>query len=426
MCHAFRFLYLNLARILFSTFGSYGDLYPYLALGNEMRARGHEVTLATSETYRARVEAEGLRFHSVRPDVSLEDREMLAYVMDAKHGTERIVRYLASIVRDSYHDIEPVAAEADLIVTHPITYATVLAARKLAKPWVSTVLAPISFFSPFDPPMVAPAPWLYKLRSLGPGAMKLWMKPAERVTLRWVRPLLQFEQELGLSSIGNPLFRGQHSPELVLALFSPHFGTPQPDWPPQTLATGFPFYEDRRGMPEELVHFLDAGPAPVVFTLGSSAVGAARNFYLDSLRAVERIGVRAVLLTGSHPQGLPTELPEKVIAVSYAPHAELFARASLVVHQGGVGTTAQALRAGHPMLVVPFAHDQYDNAERIRRMGAGESLPEPRYRAERVEPILRRLIEDQRYTNSAVEIAEQIRQEMGCSSAADAIERMLG
>ena len=182
MCHAFRSLYLNLARILFSTFGSYGDLYPYLALGNEMRSRGHEVTLATSETYRTRVEAEGLRFHPVHPDVSMEDREMLAYVMDAKHGTERIVRYLASIVRDSYRDIEHAAAEADLLVTHPITFASVLAARKLGKPWVSTVLAPISFFSPFDPPMVAPAPWLYKLRSLGPSAIKLWMKPAERVT----------------------------------------------------------------------------------------------------------------------------------------------------------------------------------------------------------------------------------------------------
>ena len=221
------------------------------------------------------------------------------------------------------------------------------------------------------------------------------------------------------------LFVGQHSPSLVLALFSSHFGAPQLDWPPQTLATGFPFYEDRRGMPEELVRFLDAGAAPVVFTLGSSAVGAARNFYLDSLRAVERLGVRAVLLTGSHPQGLPAKLPEKVIAVTYAPHAELFARASAVVHQGGVGTTAQALRAGHPMLVVPFAHDQYDNAERIRRMGAGEFLPEPRYRAERVEPILRRLLQDPRYARAAAGTAEKIRSEAGCRTAADAIEGIL-
>ncbi|MEQ1946901.1 MAG: glycosyltransferase, partial [Bryobacteraceae bacterium] len=270
-----------MSRIFLSTFGSFGDLYPYLALGAKLRARGHSVTLATSESYRTKIESEGLQFHAVRPDVSLEDREMLAYVMDAKRGTERIVRYLASIVRDSYHDVAAPAAEADLIVTHPITYGTVLAARKLRKPWASTVLAPISFFSHHDPPMVSPAPWLHRISMWGTGFAKLWMDPSKRHTLRWVRPILQLEQELGLSPEGNPLFEGQHSPSLVLALFSRHFGPPQPDWPANTVVTGFPFFEDRRTVPEELARFLDAGPAPVVFTLGSSAVGAARNFYTD-------------------------------------------------------------------------------------------------------------------------------------------------
>ncbi|MEQ1884990.1 MAG: nucleotide disphospho-sugar-binding domain-containing protein [Bryobacteraceae bacterium] len=421
----FHFLYSNLSRILLSTFGSFGDLYPFLALGAELRKRGHAVLLATSESYRSKIEAEGLQFHAVRPDVSMEDREMLAYVMDAKRGTERIVRYLASIVRDSYHDVSAPAAEADLIVTHPITYGTVLAARKLRKPWASTVLAPISFFSPHDPPMVSPAPWLHRVSMWGTGFAKLWMEPSKRHTLRWIRPIVQLEKELSLSSNGNPLFEGQHSPSLVLALFSRHFGPPQVDWPSSTVTAGFPFFEDRCAMPEELERFLNAGPAPVVFTLGSSAVGAARNFYTDSLRAVERLGVRAVLLTGSHPQGLPDRLPDSVIAVPYAPHAQVFARASAIVHQGGVGTTAQALRSGHPMLVVPFAHDQYDNGERIHRLGVGEWLAEPKYTSDRVEPLLARILTNVSYSQSALAFAKSIRDENGCAAAADAMDRLL-
>src|SRR5579872_2404591 len=106
-------------RILLTTFGSYGDLYPYLSLGGELRRRGHQVTLATSAVYRPKVESAGLSFHPVRPDVSLDDRQLLAYVMDAKRGSERIVRYLASSVRDSYDDVYDVAAGADLVLTHP-------------------------------------------------------------------------------------------------------------------------------------------------------------------------------------------------------------------------------------------------------------------------------------------------------------------
>jgi len=188
--------------------------------------------------------------------------------------------------------------------------------------------------------------------------------------------------------------------------------------------TGFPFF-DRGELSPEVQSFLVKGPEPVVFTLGSSAVGAAREFYVDSLRAVERLGVRAIFLTGPHPQGLPENLPEGAIAIPYAPHADIFAKAAVIVHQGGIGTTAQAMRAGRPMLVVPFAHDQYDNAERVRRLGAAEVLPHAKYQSQRAEKILRRLLSDLPYRQAAARIGEQIRNENGTAQAADAIETSL-
>jgi UDP:flavonoid glycosyltransferase YjiC (YdhE family) len=247
---------------------------------------------------------------------------------------------------------------------------------------------------------------------------------AERQSFAWLQPMVDFRRELGISDAGHPFFEGQHSPTLVLALFSSRVANPQPDWPAQTVVTGFPFF-DRGELSPELAAFLAAGPAPVVFTLGSSAVGAAREFYVHSLRAIEELGERAIFLTGSHPQGLPENLPEGTLAIAYAPHGALFPKASLIVHQGGIGTTAQAMRAARPMLVVPFAHDQYDNAERVRRLRVAEVLPHAKYGIQRAKQILQRLLSDSAYGRAAAALGEQIGKENGSANAADAIEASL-
>lgn len=418
-----------MARILFTTFGSFGDLYPYLALGVALRNRGHQAAIATSAVYRARVEAEGLAFHPVRPDVSLDDRVLLEYVFDARRGSERVLRFMASAVRESYEDTLQAAGHADVVVTHPITYAAVLAAQKLRKPWISSVLAPISFLSACDPPVPAAAPWLVRLRILGPGFMKVLWDLARRQVLGWLDPLLDFRNEIGLGPAPHPAFEGAHSPSLVLALFSRYLAEPQPDWPRQTVVTGFPFYDrehDRGEVAPELVRFLDDGPAPAVFTLGSSAVGAAGKFYLHSLDAVERLGLRAIFLTGRHPQGLPEVLPPGTIAVPYAPHAAVFPRAAAIVHQGGIGTTGQAMRSGRPMLVVPFSHDQFDNGARVRRLGAGEVVYRTRYDARSAARSLRSLVENAAYARAAAALGEKVRSEDGCAATADAVEAMIG
>jgi len=412
------------ARILLSTFGSFGDLYPYIALGTELRRRGHAVTIATSAVYRSQVEAEGLGFHAVRPDISLDDRELIAYVMDARRGPERLLRYLASCAREGYEGTLAAAEQHDVIGTHPATFPAVLVAQKLRMRWFSTVLAPLSLFSLYDRPVLAPAPWLSRMHFLGPALLRFLWALGMRQALGWMRPVLDLRRELGLGPSGNPVFEGQHSPSLVLALFSRYLAAPQPDWPRHTVVTGFPFYEHGDLAPE-LARFLDAGPAPVVFTLGSSAVGAAGDFYQSSFAAVQRLGVRAVFLTGSHPQGLPEVLPDGMIEVRYSPHSLLFPRAAAIVHQGGIGTTAQALRSCRLMLVVPFAFDQFDNGERVRHLGTSEVLYRSRYNARRAEKLLRRLLEDASYSEAAAVIGEKVRADTGCATAADAIEAMI-
>ncbi|HWB83847.1 MAG TPA: glycosyltransferase [Bryobacteraceae bacterium] len=416
-----------MARLLFTTFGSYGDLYPYLALGRELAWRGHTVTIATSEAYRGKVEADGLAFQAVRPDVSLDDRTLMEYLFDERMGSERVVRMICSVVRESYEDTLAAARSADLMVTHPISFAAIVAAQKLAMPWVSSVLSPISFFSTYDPPAMGPSFRLYRaLCRLGPGILRRIFDLAQRQTLRWTQAVLELRKELGLPPGAHPLFAGSHSPSLVLALFSRCLAQPQLDWPEHTVITGFPFYDaPGRGLPDELARFLDAGPPPVVFTLGSSAVGAAGDFYRDSLKAVARLGKRAVFLTGAFRQNLPEQLPPTVIAVDYAAHSEVFPRAAAIIHQGGIGTTAQAIRAGRPMLIVPFGHDQFDNAQRVRRLGAGEVVARSHYNERRAESGLRRILEDPRHEQAAKTLAAIVKAENGCATAAQAIDGYL-
>jgi UDP:flavonoid glycosyltransferase YjiC (YdhE family) len=162
-----------------------------------------------------------------------------------------------------------------------------------------------------------------------------------------------------------------------------------------------------------------------VFTLGTSAVATAEDFFRESLDAVRRIGARAVFLAGSHPQGLPDKLPAGVMAVTYAPHSEVFPRAAAIVHHGGAGTTAQAMRAGRPMLAVPFAHDQFDNAARVRRLGIGEVLRRGRYNGRRAASRLERLLRRPSYAEAAATVGERVRNEDGAGAAADAIEKLL-
>ena len=175
------------------------------------------------------------------------------------------------------------------------------------------------------------------------------------------------------------------SPYGTQAWFSKVLATPQPDWPSKTSITGFPFYDKLlpgQGLSPELQAFLDAGPPPVVFTLGSSAVFDAGTFYTESVEALKTLGCRGILLVGLDPRNQPkVALPAGVIAAEYAPFSELFARAAAVAHQGGAGTTAQALRAGVPMCVVPHSHDQPDFARRCAELGVARTVSRGQYRA---------------------------------------------
>jgi len=415
-------------RIILSTFGSFGDVHPYMALAMELQRRGHVPVIATMEVYREKVESAGLHFLPVRPNIAQpkeQDPELINKIMQPMTGPRFLVEEVVfPAVRDSYADLLEAVAGADLLVTHPAAPAGPLVGRKTGMPWISTVLAPFSFYSSYDPPVPPFWQWTRKLSVLGPGVMGFLlgvMKGSYKA-----KAVTQFRDELGLENTGNPMFEGQHSPALVLALFSRVFGQPQPDWPPQTQITGFCFYDGNHEtqIPDELIRFLDNGPPPIVFTLGSSAVWVARDFFEESIRAAKRLGRRAVLLIGDE-RNLPRSLPEGIMALDYVPYQSLLPRACAVVHHGGVGTTSQGLLAGVPTLIVPFAFDQSDNAEHAYKLGASRTLYRNKYLAPRVASELEELLRQPDYSRRAMDVSRQVKEENGPVRAADLIEQVM-
>jgi rhamnosyltransferase subunit B len=405
-------------RVVLSCWGSYGDLFPYLGLARGLKAAGHTPVVATCPYYRDVVSAEGVEFRPVRPDVDPSDRALIRRVMDPARGSEVIVReLLAPAVRDAYADLAAAAAGADLILTHPVTFAGPLVAGTLGLPWLSTVLSPLSFFSRYDLPILPPFPGVARAARTHPWAARLLLGIGRRVTQSWTAPVRALGAELGVPDRGDPLREGQFSPHGTLALFSQTLAAPQPDWPARTSVTGFAFYNRPAPLPAGVEAFLDAGDPPIVFTLGSSAVGAPGAFFERSIEAAAGVGRRALLLTGVNGEPLPRPVPPDVLVLDYAPHEIVFPRGSVIVHHGGVGTTGQALRAGRPMLVVPHAHDQFDNAFRAERLGVAAVLDARRYTTRRVAARLRRLLDVPGCARRAEEVGRTVRAERGVEAA---------
>jgi UDP:flavonoid glycosyltransferase YjiC (YdhE family) len=205
-------------------------------------------------------------------------------------------------------------------------------------------------------------------------------------------------------------------------------GVEQIDWPEHTLITGFCYYDADAGnqeLPPHLEKFLNEGPPPVVFTLGSAAVLSAGDFFEVSAKAAIKLVIRAVLLIGSDPRNRPqSPLPESICVAEYAPYSKLFSRASMVVHQGGVGTTAQCLRAGKPMLIMPYSHDQPDNARRMQRLKVARVIQRGKYTPWRVARRLKAMLAQPLLAQRAESVARLLNNEDGTRTACDALEEL--
>lgn len=415
-------------RIVFATFGSLGDLHPYVAVSRELARRGHRPLIATFEEFRENVEAAGVGFAPLRPAMARfgDKTAIMERLVDPWRGPEFLVRGMfMPHLRETYEDLARACNGADLLVTHPLALAGPLLAQKEGLRWVSSGLSPMTMFSARDPSLFPAAAWMLWVRKLGVAPYRWIFSIPRAVVRRWEQPLRELRAELGLPVTDViAQLEGQFSPLLHLALFSSVLAAPQPDWPAATTVCGFPRYDgtppDARTR-DELEDFLASGEPPVVFGLGSSAVMVAGEFWRSAMAATEKLGRRAILLTGSPPENLGA-VPPAVKVFQYLPYSLVFPRALAVVHSGGIGTLAQALAAGRPQLIVPVAFDQPDNARRTAALGIARTLPFRRAGAETMSRELAALLDTPGCAARAAAVGEKVAREDGARATADTLE----
>jgi UDP:flavonoid glycosyltransferase YjiC (YdhE family) len=416
-------------KLLIATVGSFGDLHPYIAIALEARARGHEVTLATCAHYKDKVESEGLRFVAIPPDLSgFEfDEEARRRVMHPIDGSRYVIQEVfLPPIEEAYRILLDEAASHDVLLGSTFALGIPLAAHKTGKAWFTSYLQPAAIFSIYDPPQVPAMPIMPWLRRFGTGPIRVLKDFSNRGNRYFLRKLYDLARRERIPASAIPDIFGGASPHGNLILFSKHFMEPTPDFPQPFTQTGFPFYDrldaHSRGLAPALEEFLAAGAAPVVFTLGTSAVLDPGRFFEDAAESLTRTKRRGVLLVSRlHAEKYRDWNSATLRVVDYAPHSLLMPRAFVNVHQGGVGTTAQALRAGRPMVVVPFSHDQPDNAMRVERLGVAKVIARNQLNASRLGEALTQL-EDAQYSERAAALAALLSQEQAAKSAVDALE----
>jgi UDP:flavonoid glycosyltransferase YjiC (YdhE family) len=356
------------------------------------------------------------------------DEEILRRVWHPRTGTEYLIcELMLPHLEASFEDLKAAADGADLLVTHVLWFGAPLVAELLGIPHCAVGLQPAAFPSVHDPSVIATAPWLHALRHLGPTPFRVLYKLAALRTAKWAKPVAELRHKYGLAPAQHdPFLFWAKSATAAMGWFSPLLGPPQPDWPAGALATGFPFYPSAHSLTRETEDFLAAGDAPVVFTLGSAAVQMAGNFYEESAKAARLLDRRAILVAGDAAHGKLRDLAsERIHVTAYEPYAALFPQAAALVHQCGIGTTGESLRAGVPVLGVPWGHDQFDNAARLRRLGCGAVLSRSRYTGSRAAAALQRLLGAKTLAARCAEVAQAIAAEDGVGAACDFLEAML-
>ena len=383
--------------ILLIPVGSYGDVNPYIGIGVALKARGHRVTVATSGYFEDLVRRQGLEFLELgtrdeflrlvnHPDLW---RPLRSFFLIYRDGVLPSLRPMYQLIKD-----HAVAGET-VVVGSVLALGARMAQEKLGISFVSMHLQPAVFRSAIRPPLL---PGLHWMRQCPPWAVAKIYRWVDVIVDRVLAPEInRFRAELGLPAVHRIIDQWWHSPLRVIGLFPEWFGSPAPDWPKQTRLTGFPLYDGAsvEKAPPELEAFLADGPAPVIFTPGS-AMSQGSSFFKESVRACEILGCRGILLT-KFPASVPRQLPAHVRCFGYVPFSQVLPRAAAFVHHGGIGTTAQALAAGVPQLVMPLTHDQPDNAARVKDFGVALVIDPGQYQARRVAECLKELLDNPKY-----------------------------
>ena len=418
-------------RVLILTFGTRGDVEPFVALARRLINRGHEAAVAAPRRFRSLVEAEGVVFGEL-DDGPLERMDVAAAVGDVATGgmaakialARRLPQMFEQVLADAWRVAsEGVGAGAHLVVHNGQVLAGPHIAEKLDIPSVLGLPLPM-----YVPTRAFPWPAM-ELPTLPKALNRATYLGMKGTVLTFGKTIDRWRAE----SLGLPRRNRRHDPLVdhhgrpvpVLHAVSPQVLPRPDDWPITSVMTGYWQLPGRAdaALPEKLDKFLGAGEPPVYIGFGSMAGADSRALTRQVIDAVERTGIRAVLARGWG--GLDIDRgDDRIFVVDAVPHDLLFPRVSAVVHHGGAGTTAAAVRAGRPQVVCPFVADQPFWATRMHSLGVAASpLHQRRLTGDRLAERLDSVLTDPAAMRTAHELGGKVQTEDGTLQAVIHLER---
>jgi rhamnosyltransferase subunit B len=412
-------------RVLLPTMGSAGDVHPFIALGVALQARGHRATILTNPIFQSVIEAQGLGFLAVGTAEEANTAIANPELWHLRKGFSVIAQVIVPAIAQTYRLIEKHADSRTVVAFSSLALGARLAQEKLGVPSASVHLQPSVIRTLVDQGMMGNV----RLSAARPRWFKqglFRLIDALILDRRLKAPLNDLRANLGLPRVDRVMHRWMHSPQMVIAFFPEWFAAPQPDWPPNTHAVGFPLWDaDGEAAPlADAEDFLSAGPAPILFTPGSAG-STMQRFFAESVKAASQLGLRAMLVT-NYPEQVPQRLSPGMRVFGYLPFSQVLPRAALLVYHGGVGTLAQGIKASVPHLVVPHGYDQFDSGWRIEQLGLGRSIPETRYRARRVARAIEDILGDLEAPQRRAQYAARINSADAVARACELIESLAG
>lgn len=364
------------------TVGTIGDIHPFMRIASTLQALGRNVTFITHSYYENLVRSAGLPFVGLGTDEEYLCLFRNPDIWDPKKGFSVVMANYRDGLEQLAEAIQSVSTQAPQVaIAHPFAVPGAVIARErgFINSVVAALLAPSSLRSCYDPLHIGPTsiprwvPMSWR-RALWRFVEKGWIDPVAVAQINAAR------KPLGLPQVHSFLTHIAEAPDLSVTLFPSWFAPVVPDWPRPLIEGDFQLFEasTQDGFTEELSAFLAADDRPLIFTPGTGNLHAA-DFFACALSAVSNLGRRAIFLTKERAQ-VPAHLPESVLWQPYVPLSALLPHAAALVHHGGIGTTAEALRSGTPQLIAPFAWDQFDNGARIAALGAGTVIHARRLR----------------------------------------------
>ncbi|WP_043310259.1 glycosyltransferase [Burkholderia pseudomallei] len=426
-----------MAKVIVTAIGSAGDVHPLLGVSRALAARGHDVVFCTHAPFEAAVRASGFAFVPVGTAEAYAQAMADPALWDPRTSFRTLWRVIAPVLRPHFDTLRALSDADTVLVGTLWAFSARLMQERFGARYVSVQVSPSTLLSAHAPPT-------HKRLTI-PKGLPLAVKAGlmtliERQVLdRVCGPELNAARRaLGLAPARRILGRWLHSTDGVLCLFPSWFAPAQPDWPANHLQSGFALFNDVGPVPAdaELDAFVASGEAPVVFTAGSTLVDG-RAYERAVTQVLRATGVRGILLAPDAPAASdgttgPMERAAETTARAngaallkrrYVPLAALLPRCRALVHHGGIGTASLAYAAGVPQVVTPFAHDQFDNAQRVAASGCGVRLDAP-VRGEPLARALARVLGDAAMAARSAEVrARMAAQPDGCDEAARFIER---